>query len=99
MKLKVLVGSVVAIAALNKAIGLAEAAVARLMMLLWHIDQAQAAARAPLALWALICLLIGLTGSVLLMLDEGKQYEQSAQKSLDLTVVQSSDQQSRRKGA
>lgn len=86
--LKILAGGMVAIVALNKAIGLAEAAVARLMMLLWHIDQAQAAARAPLALWALICLMIGLTGSVLLMLDEGKRYERSTQKSRSLTVIE-----------
>ena len=62
--LKILAGGAAAVWLFFKAIGLAEAGMTRLLMTLYGYDLGRAAARAPVAVLAAACILIGLTAQV-----------------------------------
>lgn len=64
----------------GKAIGLAEAGITIVLMRVGGLPMGAAAARAPLVLWASICLLAFAVLSIGSVIAEGKRYERSAQR-------------------
>ena len=64
----------------GKAIGLAEAGITIALVNFGGLPMGAAAARAPLVLWASICLLAFAALSVGSVIAEGKRYERSAQR-------------------
>ena len=68
--LKILAGGAAAVWLFFKAIGLAEAGMTRLLMTLYGYDLGRAAARAPVAVLAAACILIGLTAQLWLLRQE-----------------------------
>ena len=64
----------------GKAIGLAEAGITIALVNFGGLPMGAAAARAPLVLWASICLLAFAVLSIGSVIVEGKRYERSAQR-------------------
>ena len=64
----------------GKAIGLAEAGITIVLVHVGGLSMGAAAARAPLVLWASICLLAFAALSIGSVIAEGKRYERSTQR-------------------
>lgn len=95
--LKILAGGAAAAWLFFKAIGLAETGMTRLLMALYGYDPGRAAARAPVAVLAAACILIGLTAQLWLLRQENEDCKHSAEKQCrDQTVAGSREQDARR---
>lgn len=70
----------------GKAIGLAEAGITIVLMHVGGLSMGAAAARAPLVLWASICLLAGLGLSLYSLHQEHRQYSRKVHKEPEHTV-------------
>lgn len=88
--LKILAGGAAAVWLIFKAVGLAETGMTRLLMALYGYDPGRAAARAPVAVLAAACILIGLTAQLWLLRQENKIYKHSAQKQREQAAKPSS---------